>query len=214
MTTLSKASLTALFQTGDVPSGTDFANLIDSQVNVAESSTQAMLGALQTPEVIATRVSATNITTNTLSVKGQFNASAPAFFADKVTFVDIVCSGVSAENIRVTNSVSAARSYVANGYYQAVGIVSAVGTAQATAALLTFPVNRAKGVVDGQTTGFAIPSNNIGLTQIIVNDNASANLWPPTGGQINALSVNAAFPMVANTPYSIYHITASAYAVK
>ena len=116
-------------------------------------------------------------------------------------------------NTAIVSTVSAASVYATNTF-QPVAIISAAGSAQATAAVLTAVINRGKGVTDGEATGFAIPANRTGGVQYIINDVASANLWPPTGGTINGLAANAAFAMAANIPYVIIPITASAYAVK
>lgn len=217
-----KATLTLLFETGDVPQGGDYANLIDSCVNLAETSAQNMAGSLITTELITPRVSAANlgvtglITVGNLSVAGVVSASS-IISTLSVTGFGLISTG----GARVATDVSADAGTVyasairtQNGVYESVGIVSAAGTAQGTAAPLIYTINRGKGVSDGATTGFVIPANRTGLTQVIVNDAASANLWPPTGGQINALSANTPFAMAANIPYEIYHITSSAYAVK
>jgi hypothetical protein len=221
MTNQSKAVLEALFETGDVPTGANYTDLIDSSVNLAETSAQTMIGPLVSTEFIGPRVSATNV-----NVTGTLSAA--VFAVNTVTASSMAISGslavgttVSAASLNVTGDVSAATGTVyasavrsTNGVLEGVGIVSAAGTTQGAATVLSNVINRGKGVTDGSTTGFAIPANRIGLTQVIVNDNASANLWPPTGGVINALAANAAFAMAANIPYIIYHITASAYAVK
>lgn len=232
MTTYNKATLKTFFETGDVPAGGDYANFIDSYVNLVETALQTMAGPLNPTELISARVSATNgIFTGTMRIDGLMSAAA-ANFSGNVSAAAIYASTlnltgnmgvaiVSAASVNVTGDVSASTGTVyasavrtINGVLEGTGIVSAAGIAQGTAAALTFVINRGKGVVDGSTTGFAIPANRIGLTQIIVNDAVSANLWPPTGGVINALGANAAFAMAANIPYAIYHITASAYAVK
>lgn len=222
MTTYNKASLKTFFETNDIPTGTDYANLIDSYVNLVETSVQAMAGNLQVPKIIVSRVSASNLNCygvlsastgyiSNLAVDGVFSVTSAASFAGKVSANALnVATDVSAN----TGTVYASAMRSINGVFQGVGIVSAAGTAQATAAPLANIINQAKGVVDGSTTGFAIPANRTGLTQIIYNDSVSANLWPPTGGTINALGANAAFSMAASTPYAIYHIAASAYAVK
>lgn len=191
MTTSDKSTLAALFQNGDVPTGQNYSDLIDSQVNLAESSRQSMIAALESTEFIASRVSAAT---------GAFttSVSAPLGVIDTIR----------------TTTVSANAIYASAGVYQPVGIMSAQGTAQGTAAILTAIITRGAGVVDGTTTGFAIPANRTGLTQYIINGGASANLWPPTGGTINALSANAAFAMAASTLYTIVHVATSAYAVK
>lgn len=58
-TNLDKTTLQALWINGFIPQGTDFANLINSQVNVAETSAQTMQGALITTQLITPQLSAT-----------------------------------------------------------------------------------------------------------------------------------------------------------
>lgn len=177
MTNYNKTTLKTFFETGDVPSGQNFADLIDSNVNLVETGLQTMAGALSSTEFIASRVSAGSV-----NVTGNVSANTGTVFASSNRW--------------------------------SVGIVSATGTAQATAAVLIYTVNNGAGVIDGQTTGFLLPSNQPGRIQYIVNGIASANLWPPVGGQINTLSSNAAFGMAASTPYTIIHTATSGYAVK
>lgn len=211
MTTYNKQTLGTYFQTGDVPTGTDFQNLIDSQVNIVETSTQSMAGPLSTTELITSRVSAGNV-----FITGTFSASNISVSAISVT------GTVSAGGLNVTADVSAATGTVyasamrsTNGVFAGVGIVSAAGTAQATAAVLVNIVNRGQGVADGVTTGFAIPANRTGLVQYLtVETNTSANLWPPTGGTINNTAANTVFALAGRTSYTIIHLAASAYGVK
>lgn len=279
MTTYSKATLKTFFEQNDIPTGTDYANFIDSYVNIVETGLQSMAGALFTPELNATLVSANNFnmtgsttfngtqftitTLNSMSIVAGNNisllaannvivsaansviVSANTISLNSVTGVTInnnsgssismgsnlVFTGggnitlnasngifftdwVTVSALRVNANVSAVAVYATGGFLGLTGITSAAGTAQGTAAPLINITTRAKGVVDGVTTGFALPANKTGLTQYIYNDAVSANLWPPTGGTINALAGNAAFPMAASTLYTIVHIAASAYAVK
>jgi|SRR6185369_14455410 len=205
MTTYNKSSLQTFFETNDVPTGTDYANLIDSCVNVAETSAQAMAGPLSVTEIITPRISAANI-----------NATV------NLTAATATITGtVSAAAINVTGDVSAATGTVyasamrsTNGFIGSSNIVSAAGTAQATAAPLLYIVNRGKGIVDGSTTGFTPMTGRPGLVQYLFNEGVSANLWPPTGGTINGLAVNAAFSVAASAMVTIVHLTASAYGVK
>lgn len=200
MTTYNKTTLKTFFETGDVPSGQNFADLIDSYVNIVETGTQSMAGALQATEFIAGRVSAGNANlTGSLTVTGTMSA-ANAFFNGAIS---------------VTGDVSANTGTVfASANRWSSGIVSAAGTAQGTAAALIYTVNFGAGVADGVTTGFLLPANQRGRVQYLTNGGASANLWPPTGGAINVLASNAAFGMAANTLYTIVHTLASGYAVK
>lgn len=186
MTTYNKNSLKTFFETGDVPTGQNFSDFIDSYVNIVETGLQSMAGPLSATEINAPLVSAGNGNfTGTFAVAGIFSA-----------------------NNMVVDTISAS----ANRW--STGIVSAAGTAQATASLLLYTVNFGAGVTDGQTTGFLLPANQRGRVQYLTNGGASANLWPPTGGAINVLSSNAAFGMAANTLYTIVHTLASGYAVK
>lgn len=227
MTTYNKQTLATYFQTNDVPSGTDFANLIDSQVNIVETSVQAMAGPLSTTELIAARVSAGNIiatgTFSAAAMKGTSlgllgDVSANSVMASAASFT----ANVSAATLNVTGDVSASTGTVyasamrsTNGIFAGVGIVSAAGTTQGTAAVLTNVVNRGQGVADGSTTGFAIPANRTGLVQYLtVETNTSANLWPPTGGTINNTAANTVFALAGRTTYTIIHLAASAYGVK
>lgn len=197
MTNLSKSTLQALFEQGDVPSGTNYSDLIDSSVNLAETSAQAMIGPLITTEIITPRVSATNV-----NVTGTFSANS-------VTVNNVITADVSASG---TVYASAMRSI--NGLISGVGVVSAAGTTQGAAASLVNVVNRGKGIADGATTGFTPLANRAGLVQYLFNEGVSANLWPPTGGTINGLAANAAFSLAASAMVTIVHLTASAYSVK
>lgn len=241
MTTYNKATLKTFFQTGDVPTGTDYANFIDSYVNLVETTEQTMAGPLNTTQLITPIVSCTNfnvtgnmtvdgvISANDLAISGSVSAAggftmagdlivgATGNFQDVLTTVSIITNGT----LDITGDVSADASTVyasairsTNGIFCGVGIVSALGTTQAAAAPLTFSINRGKGVSDGSTTGYRTVANRTGLVQYLYNEGASANLWPPTGGTINGLAANAAFSIAASSMITIVHLTASAMAAK
>lgn len=226
MTTYNKTSLKTFFETNDVPSGTDYANLIDSQVNIAETAEQQMAGALNTTELITPRVSATNanftglFSANNISMFGTLSANNITAFGT-IYFNNItIGSAISTQSINVSIDVSAGGTVYAsamrstNGFIGSSGIVSAAGTTQGAAAVLTNVINNGKGVADGVTTGFTPLANRTGLVQYLFNEGVSANLWPPTGGKINGLAANAAFALAASASYTIFHISASAYGVK
>lgn len=100
MTTFNKSTLQNLWINGFVPQGSDYTNLIQSQVNIAETALQAMAGALSvtelnTPLVSATgghftTVSSTTLRVNTLTVSGggamTIHAGGAAFFTSDGTF--------------------------------------------------------------------------------------------------------------------------------
>lgn len=186
----SKSQLVLLFEQGDTPQGSNFADLINSSVNMFETGTQAILGPINPTELITARVSATNgVFTGTMNIAGI--TSARDLYAETIT------ASAYAGAIKYSGAV-----------------VSALGSTQATAAPLTVTINRGAGVVDGQTTGFILQANQTNRIQYIINGGASANLWPCVGGQINALASNAAFAMAANIQYTIIHTAASGYSVK
>lgn len=215
MTTYSKSSLKTFFQQGDIPTGTDYANFIDSQVNIVETDLQSMGGPLQATELIASRVSAGNANfTGTVS--------AVSLNAFNLTVSNIInAASASYQDMTITNSLSvvgqtsATNINISGELIRTVTNYVAAGTAQATATVISAGLATLTGASDGQTTGYRLMANKTGLVQQIFNQNTvSANLWPCTGGQINVLASNAAFGMTASTMYTVFHTKASGYAVK
>lgn len=226
MTTYNRTTLKTFFETGDVPTGTNYADLIDSCLNIVDTGAQSIAGPLNPTELVTPRVSAndvnvtgtltvTTFTTDSIVVSGLSvtTASAATLYG-----TSIVAGIVSATSIYTdafsSPSITTSAATITNGVTQGVGVVSAAGSTQATAATLINVINRGKGIVDGQTTGFTPPANRTGLVQYLFNEGASANLWPPVGGTINGLAVNTPFPLAASAMVTIVHLTASAMAVK
>jgi hypothetical protein len=212
MTLYNKSTLATFFAQGDVPQGTDYANLINSQVNLVETVIQQMAGPLGTTELDTPLVSAATVNATTMLTATAINiagtVSAAAFNGVTGTFTNANVTTVSAATVNA-------------GVYRTSTpvIVSAAGTAQATASPISSSVGitRLQGVTDGQATGFLLPSptGNIGVEQTLVCEAAvSCNLWPSIGCKINGLGSNAAFALAANTPYYVTYTQASAYAVK
>ncbi len=215
MTNLNKASLQALFETGDIPTGPNYSDFIDSCVNLAETSAQSMSGPLNPTELITPRVSANNgVFTGTLRVDGLMSAANITMFGILSANAINASTSITTSAATIFGSVSAASIWSTNGVIGSVGVVSAAGTSQGTAASLANVVNRGKGIVDGTTTGFTPLTGRPGFVQYLFNEGVSANLWPPTGGTINGLAVNAAFSLATSAMVTIVHLTASAYAVK
>lgn len=228
MTTYNSTTLKTFFQTNDVPTGTDYANFIDSYVNVVNTGDQSIASKLTAVKYAAPLVSAAVVNVTTCSASNlltSYFSAGSAVFTGTVSAKSslFVTDRVTASAAAFTADVSANGTVYASAFragtgalYRAVAIVSAAGTAQATGASLgTNGIVRLKGISDGQATGFRLLANQTGLQQTIwVEENTSCNLWPPTGGQINALSSNAAFGMAGNTQYIVTHIKASGYCVK
>lgn len=210
----SKSVLIAAFQTGDVPDGTNYADMINSSVNLDEPTEQSMISSLKTTQLVTPQVSATNV-----NVTGTLTA--PLFSLTTLTATTVSAdtgyfnAGVVSGNISV-GSLTATGTVSALSVSTTPIVVSAAGTTQATGAALTANgIIRLKGIVNDTTTGFTLLANRTGLQQTLwVEENTSCNLWPCVGGQINALASNAAFPLAGNTQYIVTHIKASGYAVK
>lgn len=208
-TTYSQATLATFFQTNDVPTGSDFENLIYSQINVVNTGAQSMASSLTAVELIAPRVSAGNVkVTGSISIDGV--TSAVGVFANSLSVAStLVVPTVSASLIYADSLIAA------NSIIQTVLTIAASGTTLATAQPLAATINRLTTVSDGTATGVKLLANLTGLTQYLYNETAtSANLWPCTGGQINALGSGAAFALAGSTLYTIVHTKASGYAVK
>lgn len=76
-------------------------------------------------------------------------------------------------------------------------IISAAGSAQATASLCSAQNCSLMGVADGQTTGFILMANQTGMAQTLFMNTAAVP-----------------FSLAANTLYTVLHYAASAMGVK
>lgn len=112
MTVRNKASLTALFEQNDIPNGMDYADFIDSQLNIAETSAQSLASPLTVTELVTPRVSATNARfTGVVSAEGgiAFPGNAPLVITALGTntiaisaSADITISGKSTVNVNTS----------------------------------------------------------------------------------------------------------------
>lgn len=233
MTARTRASLQSSFENGDVPQGSDYADLIDSCVNLLDTSLQTLAGALYATEVITPKVSAANIniTGNVSAANGYFSGSlngATASFSGLVSAANANISGTVSANSVNTTTVSAADIYgttaTINGLItgqtanitqrltQYGVVVSAAGTTQGTAANLPAQINYIQGISDGTATGISIPGGYPGMVMYVINETAvSGNIYPPTDGVINALATNAAYPLPTNGKVTIIHKTSAKF---
>lgn len=219
MTALSRSALKALYQNGDVPTGTNYSDFIDSFVNLVDTSEQSMAGALNTTELITSRVSAGNVNVVGVLSAGTFSVSGMTVTTLNANTASITLIGASSATLNGGISVGtivSASSMNTNVFQSPIIDIKCSGSTLATANELGFNVNtRITAVTNGADTGVRLKANAAGLEQSLYNDTVtSANLWPCAGGQINALGSGAAFPLAGNTLYTILHIKASGYAVK
>lgn len=83
-------------------------------------------------------------------------------------------------------------------YSAASGIVAHAGGGQADATVLAASFNRVATVATAADS-VKLPAALPGMSLVVANRGAnSMNVFPATGGTINALSANAAFAMAAN----------------
>lgn len=226
MTTYNRVSLKTFFQTNDVPFGTDYANLIDSCLNIVDTAEQSIASTFNAPKIVTSRVSAEtfNIATN-LIVGTDLDVGFDLTVGDNLDVgINLTVTGNTILNNDLTiggnfsnleGRIDTTFINCSAIYITDIAIVSAAGTAQATGTPLTATTCRLQGINDGTATGFILMSNNRGLIQYLVNETAvSANLWPPIGGKINNLATNAVFPIGGGVAYTVIHTQNSAYAVK
>lgn len=220
MTQRNKTSLTAVFETGDTPQGGDYADLIDSYLNVVETTAQSLSGALFVPELNSTLVSA-------------FTINTPSFTSTSITGTTITATTFNTGTISASGVVSAASIAVAGagafggavtgltfkpvaGYKGTVeSSVAATGNTQASAKVVsadTVWIRAATSVGAAINRAVIIDSFVSGRRQVIFNDtNTSAAIYPPTGAQIDGLGANNPRTVNPSVRAMIVHVTSTQY---
>lgn len=141
MSIQTKTNLKALFEDGDVPTGANFADLIDSSVNLAETSLQTMNGALYAPEITTARVSAQVVViTGTLNANvitpttvDAITVNAASVSAGTGSFVNVSTGSLAFATMAGT-SVSAGNGYFNNA---SIGGLSAMAVSAANANIIS-----------------------------------------------------------------------------
>lgn len=96
MTARTKTSLKALFEDGDTTSGTTFADLIDSFLNLVDTSAQSVTSPVTFTTIGATTVSATTIQTTTLALD---TVSASSAYITMGNITNVASTTVSASSV-------------------------------------------------------------------------------------------------------------------
>ena len=129
--------------------------------------------------------------------------------------VNIGTAGVSGSTttINIGSAVSGATSTTTlNGLVidSISAAVSAAGTAQGTATALVSNINNVTVVATG-ATGVRLPTAVAGMRILIRNSDSAdtLNIYPATGGTINALAANAAFTLTAGSTTELMATTAT-----
>jgi hypothetical protein len=176
MTAKNRTTLKTQFQTGDTPTGSDFDDLIDSTLNVADTTAQTI--------------------NSDVNINGQLTVS-------QLTVGDIQATVASFQYMESQQTLylgllrqDAVSSAAATGASAASALpVSAYCTRVSTV------IASANGV-----RLLALSNNNQGFSQFIFNDtNENLNIYPASGGSINNLSANAPYVASASTKVEIFH---------
>ena len=130
-------------------------------------------------------------------------------FPSQQNFADFIDSTLFLAEVS-SQAISGAIS-VSGGVTLGQAIVSAAGTAQGTAAIIMSPIAVLAGVTDGSATGCILVSGQTATSYVINSTTASANLWPPSGQNINNLSNNTAFGLAAKTLYTVIPVGTTFY---
>lgn len=167
MTAQTRAVNKARFEQGDKPQGSDYEDLIDSVVMLAETTVQAMSGPLTVTTLTAAAVSAASVNTPALIVTvvsaNSIDASAASFTRASAAVLVAASANITG-NLNVTGSVTANSIVASAAAFTSMSaaslsfdaIVTAMVTASAvTGAGQTLP-NVAKGFLTVQVCGATV----------------------------------------------------------
>lgn len=176
MTAKNRTTLKTQFQTGDTPTGADFDDLIDSTLNLVDTTAQ---------DVNSDLVINGTLTVSALSTS-QITASAATFGyieSQQTTYLGVLRQ--NATSSAVATGASAATAFNVSAYSTRFTTVAA----SANGAKLP-----------------SVAEDNKGFSMFLFNDtNTNLNMYPATGGIINNLSANAPYVVSASTKVEIYH---------
>jgi hypothetical protein len=155
----------------------------------------------------------TSLATGTAAVTVSLGAGATV--SGSLKTLNIGNAGVSGSttNINIGSAVSGATSTTTmNGLVidSISAAVSAAGATQATATALVANINNVT-VVAAAANGVRLPTAVAGMRILVRNSDAAdaLNIYPATGGAINALAANAAFSLAAGSTIELMATTAT-----
>ena len=195
MTAQDRTTLAQAFQNGDRPQGSDYVNLIDSALNIAETTAQTVQGQVTFAGGFSAAAvgGVTGSFTGTVTaatfhgVNGNFttvSAQSANLGAVTLSALTIPASGVTVAGPIIFSSFGANVSTD--------GSVACTGTTQGSAKLLGAYFNVLKTVATAATDAVRLPGLFPGAMFVISNDTTgSAQVFPPSGAQFNAAGANA-----------------------
>lgn len=197
MSALDRTTLVQAFQNGDRPQGSDYEDLIDSNLNLADTSVQTVQGLV----VFSGGFSAATITGANLALTGSVTAD--TIFATSLNATTVSAQSanlgavtLSALTIPPTSGLTVAGPVFWTTFGPNSSVDSSVactGTTQSSAKLLGAYFNVLKTVVTAATDAVRLFGFHPGALFTVVNDTTqSAQLFPPSGAQFDAVGVNGA----------------------
>lgn len=199
MSALDRVTLKSGFENGDQPQGSDYENLIDSFLCLAETTTQTLNG----PVVFAGGISAASLSTGDITMTGSLSAA--QVWAPIGNFTSLSAQSLTIASVVIPASggtIGGGNVSFTSGYLGGTvdTSVACISTAQASARLLAAAVNVIKSSTTAANDSVRLPGLFPGVTFVVVNDTTqSARVYPPSGGQINALGTNAALDLGPST---------------
>jgi len=168
MTQRSVTYLKGRWETGDIPTQTDYQDLMDSFVNLEASAAQTLAGSLVVPGIDATRVSAATVSANNIYVNSK------VFFSNSTSVSAAL--GTQAGGTKLTNDINLVFGNDALGF----GVVMASaepGRVQYvintnTTVLTIFPASGCNFVGTAENTGSIVLAKN--SMMIVAHCGASA----------------------------------------
>jgi hypothetical protein len=167
MTQRSVTYLKGRFEEGDIPSGTDYADLIDSFVNLEASAEQTMAGKLSLPNLTVTNTVSADIVHATKSILHGYTSAVTIGTTQGSAVV------VSADVNFVTVSDAAERGIVLNDHHQG-SIQYVTNDDSSVTAATIFPFSGTKFIATAENAGLLLAA---GQTIQILHVNASSYAW-------------------------------------
>lgn len=218
MTARTPTYLKAHFENGDIPVGTDYEDVFDSYLNIAQatSSEQQVFGPLKVPDLTATRVSAvagffTSLQAAEFGIQtvSATNINAVNLTATNGTFVSASTSNFSATLVSASTlnavTVTAGTLYVASAQFLGASDVSAVGSTQASGFLLDAPISFVT-YADSGNISVRLPTSIRGKTQTVVNASTTTiRIFPAVSARFLVTAFNASLNIPADRVATVYH---------
>jgi len=194
VTSLNRVDLKAKFESGDAPQGSDYADLIDSFVALAETTVQTLQGNLS----FVGGLSAASVTGGTGTFSGT--VSAASVFAGNVWATNMDATTVSAQTVTMSTiagpvsgvNVSNSINFTAGYIKETVASVACISTTQAAGYTLAHSINILRTVTTSQSDAVVVPGFYPGAKFTVINNTTgSAQIFPPVGGSFDSGSTNA-----------------------